>query len=462
MKKITTLLVALTLCTGVKAQLPAALESRLQDTLQNMRVTYGFRGLSAAVSFKGMGIWKSAVGISEAGTALSADKLIGIGSNTKTFVSAMMVKLSEAGLVNLNDTIGKWISGYANINGSATIRQVLNQTSGFNSYTDNARTWDSINRDLGRIWTKEELLHKFVDAPSFAPGKSWEYSNTNYIIAGMIEEKITGKSIQQLLRDSILVPNALHHTFFPPYEKATDTYAHLWSDWDGDGILDDVGEYATSVMLRKEINSVADAAGGLVSTAEDNVKFWEALMRGHIISKTALRNDFLKWTGFGSASSEYGLGVFRSKYFTRTVFSHGGTWIGQINENMADTAENIYITVLSNQDSLKNDYVAMVVKALYKVTLEYKSLGIENHNTPLSIVSLYPNPAKEIAYLSDTREGNKTIHILDSYGRVVLEDKVSANVPLIPLKIHSLSAGTYIVQVTAGQMTATTPLLVAP
>lgn len=463
MKKLLTLLFLSPLMAyQVKAQVPSVLEVKLQDTLEDMKARFGFRGLSAAVSFKGMGIWKSAVGESQAGTPLAPDMLIGIGSNTKTFVSAMMVKLSESGRVSLTDTIGKWISGYDNINGAVTIRQVLNHTSGFNSYTDNVSTWDSINKDLGRIWTKDEILHKFVGAPSFAPGASWEYSNTNYIIAGLIEEKITGRTIQQLLRDSIMTPNALNHTFFPPYETATDPYAHLWTDWDGDGTLDDVGEYSTSTMLRKEINSIADAAGGLVSTAEDNVKFWEALMHGKIISKTSLRNDFMKWTGFGSAASEYGLGIMRSRYLAHTVFSHGGTWIGQINENMSDTAENIFITVLSNQDSMKNDVVARVVQGLYKVTLDYKKLAVDEFSSAANNLSVYPNPARELVYISDSRSGDKLIRVLDIYGRLVLEQYVNSAAPSIPLSTGGLVPGTYMIQVIAEQVTATAKLVIAP
>jgi D-alanyl-D-alanine carboxypeptidase len=461
MKKLALLFTTFAIACSAQAQVPTALQLKLQDTLEDMRSKYNFKGLSAAVSYKGSGGWKSAVGVSEAGTPLSPGMLIGIGSNTKTFVAAAMMQLVEAGKVSLTDTIGTWLPDYENINGGITIRQILNHTSGINSYTDNAVTWDSVNKDLYRLWTKEEILRKFVEAPSFAPGTGWEYCNTNFIIAGMIEEKITGVPVHQLIRDSILAPNALLHTFFPPYETATDPYAHLWMDWDGDDVLDDVGEYATSAILPKEINSLADAAGALVSTAEDNVKFWEALMTGSIISKNALRNEFLKGSGFGIPGNDYGLGIMKYKYsgFPEVTFMHGGTWLGQINENLSDTVNNIYITVLSNQDSLKNGEVAQVVLALYKTLLNYKPTGIAEQPLAIASLQLYPNPASDRLYIGNLPAGNKNIRVLTAGGILVTAFESKSEAPF-SIDLSGFAEGLYILQVSGEQEVAQSTFLV--
>lgn len=448
MKKIILLCTALAFTGTVKAQVPAALQLKLQDTLEDMKARYNFKGLSAAVSYKGSGIWKSAVGVSDAATPLKPEMLIGIGSNTKTFVAAMMMKLVDAGKVKLSDTIGTWLSGYENIDGQITIRQVLNHTSGLNNYTNNALTWDSVGKDLFRLWTKEEILRKFVLAPSFAPGKSWEYSNTNYIIAGMIEEQISGVPVHQLIRDSILAPNMLLHTFFPPYETVTDPYAHLWMDWDGDDVLDDVGEYGSSTILPKEINSLPDAAGAMVSTAEDNVKFWEALMKGKIISKPVLRNEFLRGTGFGSPTNDYGLGIMIYKYsgFSNVSFMHGGTWLGQINENLSDTANDMYITVLSNQDSLKNDYVGLVVLALYKTMLNYKPTAIPEQASVTASVQLYPNPATDRLYIGKLPAGKNTIRILNTAGMLIRAFDEEGSASPFGIDLSGFADGQYLLQ----------------
>lgn len=447
MKKLITLLALGIWGHTVQAQVPAALQAKFQDTLADMQAKYGFKGLSAAVYYKNSGIWKSAVGLSGSSTPLSPDMLIGIGSNTKTFISVLMIKMQEAGLLSLDDSIGKWISGYPNINGAISIRQILNHTSGINSYTNNAATWDSVDKDLTRIWTKDEILRKFVSAPSFAPGTNWEYSNTNFIIAGLIQEKISGKSIQQLIRDSILTPQGLGKTFFPPYETASIPYAHLWSDFDGDGLLDDIGAYDSPGALPKEINSFADAAGALVSTAEDNVKFWRALMNGAIIKKSSMSSDLFRWSGFGSSSNDYGAGIFKIRMLSKIVFSHGGTWIGQINENLSDTNNNINITVLSNQDSLQNDELALVVAALYKVALDYQKLDVpELANVTGQNLMLYPNPARSQLFVSGLAKGEKTVRLYDIMGRQLKSYTTEEN-NLLHLSELNFPAGRYVIEV---------------
>ena len=448
MKKLITVLGFVCLSQFAMAQIPSALQARLQDTLEDIKAKYNFKGLSAALSFKTFGIWKSAVGESEAGTPLSPDMLIGIGSNTKTFVSAMMIKLAENGQVNLNDTIGKWLSGYKNIDGKITIRQLLNHTSGIYNFTMNKTTWDSFYTDLSRVWTKEEILRKFVLAPAFAPGADWGYSNTNYTIASLIEEKITGQPIHKLLRDSILIPNKLAHTFFPPYEIASDPYAHLWTEYDINPGIDDIGEYATSSIYPKETNSLADGAGALVSTPEDNVKFWKALMSGSIIQKTSIKNELLKWSGFGSSINDYGLGIFKERVVGNIVLAHGGTNTAQINENLSDTLNDIYITVLSNQDSLDNGYVALVVAALYKTALDYKKLGIEEDVvTANTTIRCYPNPAKNVLYVHHDNEPITNLSLLDMTGRMVLEQEVSRTDKISKVNIEQLESGLYLLQV---------------
>lgn len=447
MKKLITLIGLFCISHYAMAQIPAALQFRLQDTLEDMKAKYNFKGLSAAVSFKTFGIWKSAVGESEVGTALSPDMLIGIGSNTKTFVSAMMIKLAENGQVNLNDTIGKWLSGYKNIDGKITIRQILNHTSGIYNYTMNKATWDSFRIDLKRVWTKEEILRNFVLAPTFTPSTDWGYSNTNYTIASLIEEKITGQPIHKLLRDSILIPNKLTHTFFPPYEIASDPYAHIWSEYDSVPGLDDLGEYATSAIFPKEVNSLPDGAGALVSTPEDNVKFWKALMNGSIIQKTSIKNELLKWSGWGTAINDYGLGIFKERIIGNIVFSHGGTWIGQINNNFSDTLNDIYITVLSNQDSLDNDFLYDVVAALYKVTLDYKKLGIEGISTTNNTINCYPNPSKNVLYVHHDKELITSLSLWDMTGRMVLEQEVSRTEKTSKINTEQLESGLYLLKV---------------
>ncbi len=418
------------------AQVPADLEQKLQDTLIHMKNLYNFKGLSASVGYKNSGIWKSAVGESAAGVNLTTDDLIGIGSNTKTFVSAMMLKLVEDGLIHLNDSIGTWVSGYANINGQVSIRQILNHTSGLANYTDNTDFWDSVNVDLNRLWTKQEILSKFVTTPLFPVGTSWSYSNTNYIIAGLIEEQVLSKPIYQILRDSILNPLALNHTFFPPYETPSFPYAEVYTD---------IGAGYAFWNFPFNLNTAANSAGALVSNAEDNTKFWQALFNGQIIKKSTLSDSMMNWVPLTSSVS-YGLGIFKEKYFGNNVFSHGGTWIGQINSNLADTIRNVYITVLSNQDSLDNAYTEDVVAALYKVVLNYVPTGIADIHSNNSPILFYPNPSNDKVIIDNSLLNFQTVSLFDMNGSVVYEKKITDLQKQIQLNLSMYKSGVYIIK----------------
>ncbi|PZF72430.1 serine hydrolase [Taibaiella soli] len=428
------------------AQLPASLQQHLQDTLNHMQALYKFKGLQAAVNYKNIGNWKGSSGVSQDGVPMADNMLIGIGSNTKTFVSAIMLKLYEDGQVNLTDTIGTWIQGYANINGAITIKQILNHTSGIFSYTEDPHFWDSVNLNMNKIWTKEELLHDFVGTPDFAPGASWNYSNTNYIIAGIIEEAITGRQMYQLLRDSIFNPVQLNETFFPPYETVTLPYAHYWT-YIGHNYIEDASPY-----LSEELYSIANSAGGIVSTASDDAKFWQALFNGDIIKKSTLNNEMLQWVNISSTIG-YGLGIFRERYLNNTVFDHGGTWVGQINSNLMDTARGIAITVLSNQDSLSNTFTEKVVTALYKVLLTNAPTAVNTINIAASENLFYPNPAKDQLFLKSADNKTKTVSITSIDGKEVFSRQFNAG-QSVHIDLSNFYTGLYIATIIEdGQIT---------
>lgn len=437
-KKLLTLLIALTVSSQLRAQLFPSLQQRLQDTLNYMQAHYHAKGLTASVAVNNVGIWEGAAGESHDGVSLTPGMLIGIGSNTKTFVSALLLKLYENGQLGLDDTIGTWIQGYANISGQVKVRQLLNHTSGLFDYTLHPHLNDSLVMDISRIWTKPEMLHYFVNTPDFAPGTGWNYSNTNYLLAGLIAEQVTGRPIHALIRDSILTSNQLNHTFFPPYESLTDTLAHFWSD-QGAG-------YMMDLFLPVNFYSVPDAAGGMVSTAGDNARFWQALMNGQIIKKTTLRNEMMQWVS--PQLFTYGLGLFREQYFGKVVFSHGGTFLGQICSNLADTSRGITISVLSNQDSLSNDYTEKVVAALYKI-MQTPVTAVPG--TPeLQVARFYPNPARRMLYLKDGGNKEKTIIISAMDGRRVFSRSYVAAEPVV-IDLQSLVPGLYVAELREGE-----------
>ncbi len=439
-----TLLLLITSAHRSSAQIPTHLQQSLQDTLDILGQMYGYKGLSAAVHYKELGAWTGCYGISTPGVPLSSEMGIGLGSNTKTYVSALMLQLYEAGKIDLDDTIGTWVQGYPHIDGSTTVRQILSHTSGIANYTDNPDFLDSVFSDFSKVWDKQEILLHFVEPALFAPGSAWSYSNTNYLVAGLILEDILMSPIYQIIRDSILTPQGLSHTFFPPQETATTPYAHFWTDLDADGDLDDMGDWnAPNPTVSPNLQSLGDAAGSLVATAEDNALFWKSLMQYKIIDSVTIYTQMLDPMYNASFSIDYGLGIIRTMYLGRTYYYHDGLHIGQHCNNLADPETGIYISLLSNQDSLQTRETLKIIRALYIKCLQYDSLTsiVSVEESPYKI---YPNPSSgHISIISAPDQSIKSITVYNILGSEIYTKKIQNQNTAKSLDLSSVASGLY-------------------
>lgn len=420
-----------------QAQVTPYISSRLQYTLDSVCNKYQIKGTTAAVLIPGMGVWKGVNGNSKAGTPITTDMLMGMGSNTKTFIAAVLLKMQEQQLLSLDDSIGKWITGYANISGQITIRQCLNHTSGLHDYMQNAAINDSIFDKSAKIWTREEIL-RMAQAPNAVPGSNWDYSNTNYIIAGIIIEKVLNKSpfvaIQELINASANFNNTFNYG-----DEGAKTKANPWSmAMNGNTLVD-----MTTTPYLNNLFSLANTAGALITTAEDNVQFWYKLWNKEIINAQSWK-EMTQLKSIGS-NDGYGLGIFMysRKMNGRTFFSHGGTFFGYINENMVDTTSGVTIAVLTNQDSMSNNgLLALVLRSLHKVTLNMPPVGLTESDYQSTKVTLYPNPANNKITIESSLN-HSSITFTDITGRVVLTEKINDN----KCSLSMLSQGTYIAYV---------------
>lgn len=424
--------VALSIGINLQAQVSPALTTRLQNTLDSVCNKYQIKGTSAAVLIPGVGVWKGTYGVSHQNTPLTPNMLLGMGSNTKTHIAAVLLLMQEQQLLSLNDSIGKWITGYPNIKGSITIRQCLNHTSGLFDYMQAETINDSIFDYPEKVWTREEIL-RLAAAPNFQPGAGWSYSNTNYIIAGIIIEKVLNKSPFQAIKDFILTPHQLNHTYNYGQQGA-EILANPWSmSMTGTSLTD-----MTTTPYLNTLFSLANTAGSLVTTAEDNVWFWYKLCSKQILNQASWKElTTVKSIG---ANVGYGLGIFRNSRALngRTYYAHGGTFFGYINENIYDTTSGVTIAALTNQDSMSNDGVtATIINALHKVTLNYVATGLSEAETILPLQA-YPNPASSNIYFNPQLELN-TIKLMDISGKVILETDENN-----PIDVSNLANGLYV------------------
>lgn len=235
-----------------------------------------------------------------------------IGSITKTFVAATVLRLAEEGMLSLDDPLGRWVAEPARF-GDVTLRQLLGHTSGVPEYTASGDFFEQLDRP----WTPEEMIASIDrQAPDFPPGTGWRYSNTNYILLGQVVEAATGEPYGAVVRDLVLDPAGLST------DIGTDLEVTLpgWYDIDHDGLDDDV---STDPYLP----TLPWSSGEMVSTAGELARFATVLLTGELLEDESLA-AMLAEDPFGQ---RYGLGLqWSTPDGTTDVVGHGGGVIGYV------------------------------------------------------------------------------------------------------------------------------------
>jgi len=291
---------------------------------------------------------RSGVGDLGTGRAFPANGEFRAGSDTKSFVATVVLQLVAAGQVELDAPIGRYLPGVVSGNGNdgtkITVRQLLQHTSGIYNYL----------LDLGK-YSPEEIRHRGAEPaelvamamahpPLFAPGTQWSYSNTNYIIAGMLVEKITHRSVATEIAARITRPLGLRGTYLPGRGDEHLPAPHANGYTTDGGPLFDFTDFDPSI---------AGAAGGLVSTPEDLNRFYAALLGGRLLPPAQLAE--MRRTvpvGIGLPGAAYGLGLASVPLSCGGVFwGHGGN-INGFSTMSGVTADGRRVTVVANLDPL--------------------------------------------------------------------------------------------------------------
>ncbi|MBL0051341.1 MAG: serine hydrolase [Bacteroidetes bacterium] len=340
---------------GVRAQFSQPLANMLQDTL-NYYVSQitNVKGMSASVYLPGQGTWQGTAGLSYSGAPITANMQFGIASNTKLFVAAAILKLTESNILNLSDSLKKWIPAYANVNPNITIRQLLNHTSGVQDPIFLPPWVDTIMKNPTRVFTPQEVL-SWVGAPLFAPGTNWGYSNVNYILAGMVAESATGIHISKIIRDSILSPLNLSNSFYDVKENANGTLAHRW--------YNSLDYNDTS---RVGLNTAGGCAGAMFSTSGDMAKWYNALFTGQLLKPASL----LELTTFVTTPQAYtySFGLEKQLWFGHTTYGHGGSTWGYKSRMVYEPCMGAVVCGLVNSWPAGMDGITLL---LYSVVLNH-------------------------------------------------------------------------------------------
>jgi D-alanyl-D-alanine carboxypeptidase len=198
-----------------------------------------------------------------------------IGSVTKTFTATLLLQAQAEGLLSLDDTIDQYVKGVPN-GDKITLRQMANMTSGIASYTENDQWGKEVFADPNRVWKPEELAQVGIkDSPLFDPGTEWFYSNTNYVLLGLVLEKVTGKPIGDLYREQIIEPLGLKNTSFPDPADSSIPEPHAQGY-----TLQGQSSGGKPIDSTDWSPSEAWTAGEMISTVDDLLVYGRALGTG--------------------------------------------------------------------------------------------------------------------------------------------------------------------------------------
>jgi D-alanyl-D-alanine carboxypeptidase len=272
------------------------------------------------------------------GAAARSGDRFRMASASKTFVATVVLQLVGEGRLSLDDTVDHWLPGVVSGNGNdgseITVRQLLQHTSGLFNYTADFPVLASVDEyQAGRYttWTPEQLVGIAMrHAPEFEPGAKWSYSNTNYILAGMIIEKVTGHSWEQQVTKRIIRPLGLRDTSAPTTDtRIPGRHLHGYSDF---------GKTGPTIDTTAFNPSAGGAAGAMIGTTADLTRFYQALLGGKLLRpaqlaamKTTVRAEEVDpvWPG-----ARYGLGLMRIPLTCGgSYYSHGGDLPGATTRN---------------------------------------------------------------------------------------------------------------------------------
>ncbi|WP_455755319.1 serine hydrolase domain-containing protein [Streptomyces virginiae] len=254
------------------------------------------------------------------GAEVPRDGQVRIGSNTKTFTAVVVLQLVGEGRVGLDAPVETYLPGLVRGDGidgrHITVRQLLQHMSGLPNYTEydlQPRPYDP--RDLLDIALRHEA--------HFAPGTKWEYSNTNYVLAGLIVEKVTGRDLAREIDRRIIQRLGLRHTYFPAPGDVTirEPHPHGYHRETADGPLRDITDMDPSWSW---------AAGQLISTNSDLNRFFSELLRGRLLpdAQLAQMRTTVPADYFGRGAG-YGLGLVSRPLSCGGVYwGHGGSFPG--------------------------------------------------------------------------------------------------------------------------------------
>jgi CubicO group peptidase (beta-lactamase class C family) len=344
-----TILVSLLLAgLGAQAQavetLDPALQSRIDRIARQVLEQTGVPSASVAVVKGGKLVYTRAYGKARletetaAAVAATPEMRYSIGSISKQFTAAAMLMLQEEGKLSLDDAVGKYVPGLTR-GDEVTIRQILSHTSGYQDYWPE----DYVMTPMLKPESAQQILDTWGKKPlDFEPGTQWQYSNTNFVIAGRIVEQITGAPLMDLLTKRVFQPLGMRSVWNSDEAKLTQADATAYY------------RHALGPLrvAPKEGRGWMFAAGELAMTAHDLALWDESLIAQTVLKPESYKQMFTEVKLKDGKGTHYGLGVEVMDRNGHRSIEHSGEVSGFVSDNEVLVDDGVAVAVLTNQDAV--------------------------------------------------------------------------------------------------------------
>jgi len=324
-----------------------------------------------------------------AATAPRAGTHFRIASNTKTMTSAVILLLAQEGKIALGDPISKYVVGIPS-GDAITIAELLSMRSGLYNYTSAPELAASLDHHPAKAWPPAELLAIALrHPPTFPPGQAYEYSNTNYLLLGLIVEKVETKALADIFKTRLFGPLGMRETSLPASSSNTlpEPYSHGYLYGSSSYALTDA-PYPADLQAQAKAGtlkpnddtdqnpSYALAAGGAISTARELAVWIRALVGGDVLGSSSQRQwlespapeDTNKPDG-----QKYGYGIAQNSFGPNRLYFHGGEMPGYNSFMGHDPINDVTLIVWTNLTLSIGSQVtanAIMLKVLDQVYVE--------------------------------------------------------------------------------------------
>ena len=329
-------------------------------------------GVAVLVAKSGKVIYRKGYGKAdlEMDLPMKPDYVFRIGSITKQFTSAAILKLAEEGKLSLSDDLTKFIPDYPTNGQQITVENLLNHTSGIKSYTSMMQWTDEVQR---RDFTPDSLINFFKNEPvDFAPGEQWRYNNSAYILLGFIVEKLSGMSYADYVEQNFFKPLGMKSSYYGYTDKLIPNRLP--------GYQKEGGNYENADFLSM---TQPFAAGSLLSTVDDLYTWYEAVAAGKVISPESLKKALTPTLLKNGNTIGYGFGLSTGMVQGSPSYGHNGGINGFLSSSVYLPKEDIFVATLTNCDcsplgDLDAELAAMALGKPY----EWKEVAVDAAKLP--------------------------------------------------------------------------------